>query len=84
MNKQKLIDVLTPVLEAETIVKEQAQQNEKPSSTSHKGRTRTIEVFKDGQLVRTIEGLIETFKWANENAICDQGWVKHSLKTGTK
>lgn len=49
---------------------EQAQP-EKPQS-SRKGRTRTIEVFKDGEKVTTIEGLIETFKWANDNKICNQ------------
>ncbi|PEL63763.1 hypothetical protein [Bacillus wiedmannii] len=47
-----------------------------------KGRTRTIEIYKDGVHIETIEGLINTFKWAEENHICNQGWIRHSLKTG--
>lgn len=79
MNKQQLIDALTPILEAEQAAQAEQQNEEKPS---RKGRTRTINVFKDGQLVETVEGLIETFKWAEQNNVCNQGWVKHSLKTG--
>jgi hypothetical protein len=56
-------------------------EEEKPQN-SRRGRTRTIEVYKDGELFNTIEGLIETLKWAVENNICNQGWVKSSLKTG--
>lgn len=47
---------------------------------NRKGRTRIINVYKDGVLVNTIEGLLNTFKWAAENNISNQGWVKHSLK----
>ncbi|PFZ06579.1 hypothetical protein COL63_27410 [Bacillus pseudomycoides] len=49
-----------------------------------KGRTRTIEVYKDGVHIETIEGLIKTFKWAEENKICNQGWIKNSLRTGNE
>ncbi|MED4261945.1 hypothetical protein [Priestia aryabhattai] len=46
------------------------------------GRTRVINVFKDGELIETIEGLMETFKWVTDNNITNVGWVKRSLKTG--
>lgn len=88
MNKQQLIDALTPILEEETrIAEEQAAQDQqqeevKPQNQPRRGRKRTIEVYKDGQLINTIDGLLETFKWATENNICNVGWVKHSLKTG--
>lgn len=47
-----------------------------------KGRTRTIEIYKDGALLHTVAGLIETFKYVTENNITNVGWVKRSLKTG--
>lgn len=90
MNKQQLIDALTLVLEEEArITEEQTHQTQqdhqeevKPQPQTRRGRKRVIEVYKDGKLIKTIDGLIETFKWAQENNICNAGWVKHSLKTG--
>jgi hypothetical protein len=86
MNKQQLIDALTPILEEEARIaeeqSEQSQQEEVEKPQPRRGRRRVIEVYKDGQLVNTINGLLETFKWATENNICNVGWVKHSLKTG--
>ncbi|PHA62847.1 Rho termination factor N-terminal domain-containing protein [Bacillus wiedmannii] len=58
----------------------QRTQEKEEVISSRKGRTRIINVYKDGQLVETIEGLLNTFKWAAENNISNQGWVKHSLK----
>jgi len=46
------------------------------------GRTKVIEVWKDGVKIATINGLIETLKWAVAEGVSNQGWVKHSLKTG--
>ncbi|PED63951.1 Rho termination factor N-terminal domain-containing protein [Priestia megaterium] len=57
-------------------------KEEKPQAKKKHGRTRTIEVYKDEELVTKIVGLLETFKWAEENKICNQGWVKHSLRNG--
>ena len=54
---------------------------QKPTTRKH-GRTRTIEVYKDGILISTIEGLLNTFKWASTNNICNTGWIRNSLKTG--
>ncbi|PFZ20100.1 hypothetical protein [Bacillus wiedmannii] len=53
-----------------------------PQLEKRRGRTRTIEIYKDGVHIETIEGLINTFNWAKENYICNQGWIRHSLKTG--
>ena len=76
--KSEMIEFLEAIKEAQ--IKEQ-QNSSKPRRNS-KGRTRTIQVLKDGELVIEIEGLINTFKWADENKVCNAGWVKHSLKTG--
>ncbi|PGC30279.1 MULTISPECIES: hypothetical protein [Bacillus] len=56
------------------------EQCEESKTKKKKGRTRTIEVYKNGVHIETIEGLIKTFKWAAENNIANQGWIKHSLK----
>jgi len=45
-------------------------------------RKKHIQIFKDGILILTIEGLIETMKWASENNICNSGWIRESLRTG--
>ena len=89
MNKQQLIDALSLVLkEKERIYEdqvkkdEQSHQEEVKKSKSQRGRRRVIKVYKDGKLINTIDGLLETFKWAIDNNICNVGWVKHSLKTG--
>lgn len=58
------------------------EEEVKPESKPKRGRTRVIEVYKDGELITTIEGLMETFKWVTENQITNVGWVKRSLKTG--
>ncbi|MEK5205218.1 MULTISPECIES: Rho termination factor N-terminal domain-containing protein [Bacillus] len=58
----------------------ESQNSKEESTPNRKGRTRIINVYKDGQLVETIEGLLNTFKWAADNNISNQGWVKHSLK----
>ena len=47
-----------------------------------KGNRKIIEVYKDGELVNTLDSLTETFKWARENKIANAGWVRNSLKTG--
>ncbi|PEN61601.1 Rho termination factor N-terminal domain-containing protein [Bacillus wiedmannii] len=63
------------------LISEAQNSQDKESTTSNrKGRTRIINVYKDGQLINKIEGLLKTFKWAAENNISNQGWVKHSLK----
>ncbi|PER08879.1 hypothetical protein [Bacillus cereus] len=58
------------------------EQCEESQHKRKKGRTRTIEVYKDGVHIETIEGLLNTFKWANENGIANEGWVKESLRSG--
>ena len=45
-------------------------------------KVRKIEVYKDGEKVKTLESLTETFKWATENEIANAGWVRESLKSG--
>ena len=47
-----------------------------------KGNRKIIEVYKDGELVNTLDSLTETFKWSKENKIANAGWVRNSLKTG--
>lgn len=75
--KQEMINFLETKKDEQ--IKE--KENQKPK-TPKRGRTRTIEVYKDGELIETIEGLLKTFEWAKENKITNQGWVKRSLKTG--
>ena len=60
----------------------QTESVEETPKKKKNGRTRVINVFKDGELIETIEGLMETFKWVTENNITNVGWVKRSLKTG--
>ena len=57
-------------------------QEEKPSLNKRGGKKKSINVYKDGELIETIDGLINTLKWSVENGIANQGWVKNSLKTG--
>ena len=38
--------------------------------------------YKDGELIKTIDGVLKTFDWAKENNIAHQDWVKRSLRTG--
>ena len=80
--KQEMIDFLE-VKKSEQI-KEQEVEVQKPeeSTKPKRGRTRTIEIYKDGELIKTVEGLLKTFDWVKENKITNQGWVKRSLKTG--
>ena len=80
--KQEMIDFLE-VKKFEQI-KEQETEVQKSEGVvkTKRGRTRTIEIYKDGKLINTIEGLLKTFAWAKENEITNQGWVKRSLKTG--
>lgn len=73
-------------LAAEQAAAEQTvdQEEVKPSTTSRnstKGKIQSIEVYKDGELFTVIEGLLNTFKWAVDNEVCNAGWVKRSLKT---
>ena len=49
---------------------------------TRKGNKKIIEVYKDGELVNTLDSLTETFKWSKENKIANAGWVRNSLKTG--
>lgn len=46
------------------------------------GKKRTINIYKDGELINTIDGLVKTCVWSVENGIANQGWVKNSLRTG--
>ena len=69
---------------SEQIEQARAAEEEVKPQSNRKGRTRTVNVYKDGQLVQTVVGLLETFKWAADNNVCNQGWVKHSLKTGSE
>ena len=80
--KQEMIDFLE-VKKLEQI-KEQETEVQKPEEITKpkRGRTRTIEIYKDGKLIKTIEGLLKTFEWARENKIANEGWVKRSLKLG--
>lgn len=82
-------DELLAAIESKQVVEQEVKENETnqvqnktESPASNRGRMRVIEVWKDGKCIKTIDGLIETFKWAVENGICNQGWVKNSLKTG--
>ena len=60
---------------------EEVETTESKSKT-RKGNKKIIEVYKDGELVNTLDSLTETFKWARENKIANAGWVRNSLKTG--
>lgn len=60
---------------------EEVKTTESKSKT-RKGNKKIIEVYKDGELVNTLDSLTETFKWAKENKIANAGWVRNSLKTG--
>lgn len=60
---------------------EEVETTESKSKTK-KGNKKIIEVYKDGELVNTLDSLTETFKWAKENKIANAGWVRNSLKTG--
>ena len=53
---------------------------EEPKKKSRK--VRKIEVYKDGEKVKTLESLMQTFKWATENKIANSGWVRESLRSG--
>lgn len=69
--------------EAQKVAEEaQTESNEETPKKKKNGRTRVINVYKDGELIETIEGLMETFKWVTENHITNVGWVKRSLRTG--
>ncbi|MDG0860341.1 hypothetical protein [Staphylococcus equorum] len=43
-------------------------------------RGRQIVVLKDGVQIKRLHSLKEAFTWAEENMICNEGWVKRSLK----
>lgn len=70
------------LIEAAQVVQEEPQVEEvKPQvETKKRGRKRKIEVYKNGVLFETIDGLLETFKWVTDNKITNVGWVKRSLK----
>ena len=63
----------------QNIKEEQIKAEQSKKKTNKK---KTIEILKNGKVIAVIEGLIETFKYVEEKQICNQGWVKHSLKTG--
>ncbi|MGG1916074.1 Rho termination factor N-terminal domain-containing protein [Priestia megaterium] len=76
-------ELIAEETEAEKAAEEaQAEDNEETPKKKKNGRTRVINVFKDGELIETIEGLMQTFNWVTENNITNVGWVKRSLKTG--
>jgi hypothetical protein len=58
------------------------KKNNKNEERKRGRNKRKINVYKDGELIITIEGLLETFEWAAKNHICNQGWVKRSLRNG--
>ena len=69
----------------EVEVKEDREEEVKTTESkpkTKKGNRKIIEVYKDGELVNTLDSLTETFKWAKENKIANAGWVRNSLKTG--
>ncbi|CAF1785510.1 MULTISPECIES: Rho termination factor N-terminal domain-containing protein [Bacillus] len=72
-------DQIKKVIEAE---RNTMPEEEKTSQKKRGAKKRKIEVYKDGQLIQTIDGLMETFNWVTENKITNVGWVKRSLKTG--
>lgn len=43
-------------------------------------RGRQIIVLKDGVQIKRLHSLKEAFTWAEEFGICNQGWVKRSLR----
>ena len=81
IKKNELVEeVYDMICEAWDIEDDETIVEEEPKKKSRRGRK--IEVYKDGEVVKTLESLMETFKWAQENKIANQGWVKESLKSG--
>ena len=81
MKKDDLVEeIFIDICEAWDIEDDETIVVEEPKKKSQRGRK--IEVYKDGEKVKTLESLMETFKWAKENKIANQGWVKESLKSG--
>ena len=81
MKKDDLVEeVYDMICEAWNIEDDETIVVEEPKKKSQRGRK--IEVYKDGEVVKTLESLMETFKWAKENKIANSGWVKESLKSG--
>lgn len=64
----------------ETVAEEVVEEVEEEPKRRRHGKT--IKVFKDGEEVIQLNSLTETFKWAADNKICNQGWVKESLRSG--
>ena len=92
-----LVNIINELPEEETVeeenevevqevkVKEDREEEVKTTESkpkTKKGNRKIIEVYKDGELVNTLDSLTETFKWAKENKIANAGWVRNSLKTG--
>ena len=81
MKKDDLVEeIFIDICEAWDIEDDETIVVEEPKKKSQRGRK--IEVYKDGEKVKTLESLMETFKWAKENKIANQGWVKESLRSG--
>ena len=81
MKKDDLVEeIFIDICEAWDIEDDETIVEEEPKKKSRRGRK--IEVYKDGEVVKTLESLMETFKWAQKNKIANQGWVKESLKSG--
>ena len=81
MKKNDLVEeVFSMICEAWNIEDDETIVVEEPKKKRRK--VRKIEVYKDGEVVKTLESLMETFKWATENKIANSGWVKESLKSG--
>ena len=74
------VEVKEVEVEEKPEVEEVKTTESKPKTK--KGNRKIIEVYKDGELVNTLDSLTETFKWAKENKIANAGWVRNSLKTG--
>lgn len=85
LNKAQLVEAITLKLEAkkeEMAAEEAKKQSEKTAAPKKRGRSKKINVLKDGEFLIQIDGLLQTFAWAKENEITNTGWVKRSLKTG--
>ena len=81
MKKNDLVEeVFSMICEAWNIENDETIVVEEPKKKSQRGRK--IEVYKDGEKVKTLDSLVETFKWSTENKIANSGWVRESLRSG--
>lgn len=82
MKKDNLVEeVFSMICEAWNIENDEIEEEiiEEPKKEI-KGKR--IDVYKDGEKVKTLESLTDTLKWAKDNKVANQGWVKESLRSG--